>query len=141
MTTNTIDRELEVQMKEDFNRFLDILAHYKPDIKQTLESDFQEALKRDEVYADENENAIHSYVFSQLSRSITNHYVGQYADNSQAVFGLSKDELDEHFSESISWYLDGLTIDFYINSERIFTLNDIQKTMAALIQEWRIDTK
>ena len=28
MNANTIDRELEVQMKEDFNRFLDILAHY-----------------------------------------------------------------------------------------------------------------
>lgn len=141
MTTNTLDRELEVQMEEDFNRFLDILAHYKPDIKQTLENDFQEALKRDEVYADISENALHNYVFSQLSRCITNHYVGQYADNSQVVFGLSKDELDEHFSESISWYLDGATIDFYINSERIFTLGDIQKTMSMLIQEWRIDTE
>lgn len=140
MATQTIDKELEIQMREDCERFFGILAHYKPGVESTIDDDFQAALQRDEIDLDADD-PFHSYIFSEITQCIIKDCINKYGDKCESMFGLSKTDFEDCLFDSISWYLDGLTIDFYIDSERIFTLDDIEASVSRLISGWRIDEK
>lgn len=137
MSIQATDKELEAQMEEDLSRYLGILAHYKPGIEDTINNDFQAALLRDEVYI-ASDNPFHDYVFRQLAICITGEAIAMYNGKTEELFGMDKEDFEECLFDGISWFLDGLTLDFYINYERVFTLADVQKSMAGMISEWRM---
>lgn len=122
-------------LQEETNTLLAMLAHYKPNIKQTIESDIWAEARTHSGLMSNLPLVTQEVILTQLTDAIIEDTVAKhgsfYEENrneQEYVLGLS-------IGEAIEWYVDHDTVYLTIVGEKMLSIKDIDRAINEIIQE------
>lgn len=116
------------------NMFLKALAHYKPDIEQTLESDIWVVARTYKGPMFNLPLITQEVILIQLTDAIIENTVAKYGEFYQKHRNEEEYVLRLSIGEAIEWYLDGDTMSMAIVGESVLSVEDINKAIDRIIK-------
>lgn len=121
-------------LTERTNLFLKTLAHYKPNIEQTLESEIWEVARTHKGPMRNLPLVTQEVILIQLTDAIIKDTVAKYGEFYKKHRNEEEYVLKLSIGEAIEWYLDFDTMTMAILGESVSSVEDINKAIDELIK-------